>query len=93
MIEAEAWVAVAFVLFLCLLVYVGAHRRVIGGIDARQAHIKADRANIVAHYLQAGYLNSSFRETASATDASTAICIGSPVRVRNRSKTPISLSP
>ena len=24
MIEAEAWVAVAFVLFLCLLVYVGA---------------------------------------------------------------------
>ena len=31
-----------------------------------QAHIKADRANIVANYLQAGYLNSSFRETASA---------------------------
>ena len=42
MIEAEAWVAVAFVLFLCLLVYVGAHRRVIGGIDARQARIKAE---------------------------------------------------
>ena len=31
-----------------------------------QAHVKADRANIVAHYLQAGYLNSSFRETAKA---------------------------
>ena len=31
-----------------------------------QAHIKEDRANIVAHYLQAGYLNSSFRETAKA---------------------------
>jgi outer membrane protein insertion porin family len=29
-----------------------------------QAHVEADRANIVAHYLQAGYLNSSFRETA-----------------------------
>src|SRR5262249_2631546 len=42
MIEAEAWVAVAFVLFLCLLVYVGAHRRVIGGIDARQTRIKAE---------------------------------------------------
>src|SRR6201997_1231598 len=42
MIEAEAWVAVAFVLFLALLVYVGAHRRVIGGIDARQARIKAE---------------------------------------------------
>jgi len=29
-----------------------------------QAHVESDRANIVAHYLQAGYLNSSFRETA-----------------------------
>lgn len=29
-----------------------------------QAHVKADRASIVAHYLNAGYLNSSFRETA-----------------------------
>jgi F-type H+-transporting ATPase subunit b len=42
MIEAEAWVAIAFVLFLGLLVYLGAHRRVIGGIDARQARIKAE---------------------------------------------------
>src|ERR1700733_8429224 len=42
MFEAEAWVAVAFVLFLCLLVYVGAHRTVLGGIDARQARIKAE---------------------------------------------------
>jgi outer membrane protein assembly factor BamA len=29
-----------------------------------QAHVKADRASVVAHYLQAGYLNASFRETA-----------------------------
>jgi outer membrane protein insertion porin family len=29
-----------------------------------QAYVKSDRANIVAHYLQAGYLNASFRETA-----------------------------
>jgi len=42
MIEAEAWVAIAFVLFLGLLVYLGAHRRVIGSIDARQARIKAE---------------------------------------------------
>ena len=42
MFEAEAWVAVAFVLFLCLLVYVGAHRTVIGSIDARQSRIKAE---------------------------------------------------
>jgi len=30
-----------------------------------QAHVQADRTSIVAHYLQAGYLNASFRETAS----------------------------
>jgi F-type H+-transporting ATPase subunit b len=42
MIEAEAWVAIAFVLFLGLLVYLGAHRRVISGIDQRQARIKAE---------------------------------------------------
>jgi F-type H+-transporting ATPase subunit b len=42
MIEAEAWVAIAFVLFLGLLGYLGAHRRVIDGIDARQARIKAE---------------------------------------------------
>jgi outer membrane protein insertion porin family len=35
-----------------------------------QAHVKADRASIVAHYLQAGYLNSSFRETAHSVSKS-----------------------
>ncbi len=30
-----------------------------------QAHVEADRAAIVANYLRAGYLNASFRETAS----------------------------
>ena len=31
-----------------------------------QAHVEADRASIVANYLEAGYLTSSFRETADA---------------------------
>jgi len=35
-----------------------------------QAHVQADRANIIAHYLQAGYLNSSFRETAAEVSKS-----------------------
>ena len=30
--EAEAWVAIAFVIFLGLLIYLGAHRRVIDGL-------------------------------------------------------------
>jgi F-type H+-transporting ATPase subunit b len=42
MLEAEAWVAVAFVLFLGLLVYMGAHRRVLDGIDARRTRIKSE---------------------------------------------------
>jgi outer membrane protein assembly factor BamA len=29
-----------------------------------QSHVEADRANIIVHYLEAGYLTSSFRETA-----------------------------
>lgn len=42
MLEAEAWVAVAFVIFLGILVYVGVHRRVLEGIDQRQARIKGE---------------------------------------------------
>src|ERR1700761_6238840 len=42
MFEAENFVALGFVIFLGLLVYLGAHRRVIDGIDGRQARIKAE---------------------------------------------------
>lgn len=35
-----------------------------------QAHVQADRASILAHYLQAGYLMASFRETASEVSKS-----------------------
>src|SRR6204780_5658358 len=47
MFEAENFVALGFVLFLGLLVYLGAHRRVIDGIDQRQARIKAELAEAV----------------------------------------------
>jgi F-type H+-transporting ATPase subunit b len=40
--EAEAWVAIAFVIFLGVLIYFGAHRRVIDGIDARRVRIKSE---------------------------------------------------
>jgi F-type H+-transporting ATPase subunit b len=42
MIETEAWVAIAFVIFLGILVYFGAHRRVIDALDQRQVRIKAE---------------------------------------------------
>jgi len=42
MFEAEFWVAVAFVLFVLLLFYVGAHKKVTDALDARSAGIKAE---------------------------------------------------
>lgn len=38
----EAWVAIGFVCFLGLLVYLGVHRKVANSLDARQARIKAE---------------------------------------------------
>jgi len=40
--EAEFWVAVAFVLFLLVLVRLGAHRTVVGALDDRSARIQAE---------------------------------------------------
>ena len=40
--DAEFWVAVAFVIFLGVLVKVGAHRLIIGALDDRGARIKAE---------------------------------------------------
>jgi F-type H+-transporting ATPase subunit b len=42
MFEAEVWVAIAFVLFVGLLGYVGAHARLLKGIDDRRERIKSD---------------------------------------------------
>ena len=40
--EPEFWVAVAFVLFIGVLIYVGAHKKVTDALDHRGARIKAD---------------------------------------------------
>jgi F-type H+-transporting ATPase subunit b len=42
MFEAEFWVAVAFLLFVLILFYVGAHKKIIDALDSRTAKIKAD---------------------------------------------------
>jgi F-type H+-transporting ATPase subunit b len=42
MFEAEFWVAVAFVIFVGVLAYVGAHRRLVKGIDGRRERITAE---------------------------------------------------
>jgi F-type H+-transporting ATPase subunit b len=40
--EAEHWVAIAFLCFLGLLAYLGAHRMIIDALDARRARIKSE---------------------------------------------------
>jgi F-type H+-transporting ATPase subunit b len=40
--ETENWVALAFLLFIGLLVYLGVHRRVTDSLDHRQARIKSE---------------------------------------------------
>ena len=40
--EPEFWVAVAFVLFIGVIVYVGAHKKVIEALDHRSGRIKAE---------------------------------------------------
>ena len=42
MFEAEFWVAVAFLLFVLLLFYVGVHHKLIEMIDQRSARIRAE---------------------------------------------------
>jgi F-type H+-transporting ATPase subunit b len=40
--EPEFWVAVSFVLFIGVIVYAGAHKKIIGALDDRSARIKAE---------------------------------------------------
>src|SRR5215475_9658557 len=40
--EAETWVAVAFVIFVGVLIYYGVHKQMVGALDQRSARIRAD---------------------------------------------------
>jgi F-type H+-transporting ATPase subunit b len=42
MLEAEDWVAIAFMIFLGVLAWLGVHRKLTGALDRRQARIKAE---------------------------------------------------
>ena len=41
-INAEFWVAVAFVIFVALMFYLGVHNTILGALDQRAARIKAE---------------------------------------------------
>jgi F-type H+-transporting ATPase subunit b len=40
--EAETWVAIAFLVFIGLLAYLGVHKQIVAALDARRDRIKAD---------------------------------------------------
>jgi F-type H+-transporting ATPase subunit b len=40
--EAETWVALAFVVFVGLLAYVGVHKKIVAALDGRSERIKAE---------------------------------------------------
>ena len=40
--EAETWVAIAFVVFIALLAYLGVHKKITEALDHRRDRIKAD---------------------------------------------------
>jgi len=42
LMEAETWVAIAFVIFLGILAYVGVHRTILDTLDKRTARIKSE---------------------------------------------------
>jgi F-type H+-transporting ATPase subunit b len=75
--EAETWVAIGFVIFLGLLVYLGAHRRVIDGIDRRQARIKAELADAVRLREEAQAVLAEFERKAREAEGEAAAIIAS----------------
>ncbi|HVV63208.1 MAG TPA: ATP F0F1 synthase subunit B [Pseudolabrys sp.] len=42
MLEAETWVAIAFLVFVAVLAYLGVHKLVVKALDDRSARIKAE---------------------------------------------------
>jgi F-type H+-transporting ATPase subunit b len=75
--EAEAWVAIAFVIFICLLIYLGAHRRVLDGIDNRSARIKAELDEAVRLREEAKALLAEYERKGQAAEAEAAAIIAS----------------
>jgi F-type H+-transporting ATPase subunit b len=41
-LEAEHWVAVATLIFVCILIYMGVHKQIFDALDARRARIQAE---------------------------------------------------
>jgi len=61
-INAEFWVAVAFLVFVGLMVYWGVHRSMLDALDKRQARIKAELDEALRLKEEAGKLLAEYRD-------------------------------
>ena len=61
MFEAEFWVAVAFLLFVLILFYVGAHKKILEALDQRSAKIRADLDEAARLRVEAGKLLAEYK--------------------------------
>jgi F-type H+-transporting ATPase subunit b len=75
MLETENWVAIGFLCFLGLLVYLGVHRKLIEALDARRARIKSelDDARRLREEAQALFAEFERKGREAATEAAAVI--------------------
>lgn len=73
--DAEFFVAVGFVLFVCLLFYVGVHKSILGGLDARSKKIADELGEARRLRAEAQALLASFTQKAIAAEAEAAAIV------------------
>jgi F-type H+-transporting ATPase subunit b len=72
---AEFYVLAGFIVFLCLLGYLGVHRTILKGLDARGEAIKEELAQAARLRAEAVALLASFEKKAAEADASAAAIV------------------
>lgn len=77
LMQAEFWVAVAFVAFLLILVYVGVHKTIAGALDKRSSRIQSELEEAARLKAEAQALLAEYKQkTANADKEAAAIIEG-----------------
>jgi F-type H+-transporting ATPase subunit b len=77
LMEADFWVAVAFVMFGVVVVYAGAHKTILSSLDGRAARIKAELEDASRLKQEAAALLAEYKQkTANAEQEAAAIIEG-----------------
>lgn len=75
LMEAEFWVAVAFVLFIALMLYVGVHKTVAGSLDKRRSRIQAELDEAAKLRSEAQALLAEYKQKTANAEAEAAAII------------------